>query len=280
MHRTKVRIVEDALDANNTIARANRADFDRARRHGRQPDERARRRQDDAARARRGRPRRACASACSRATSQGSLDADRLASLHVPVTQLNTDAGLRRRVPPRRQHGPLGAPGAAARRDRPARDRERRQPRLPGRVPGRRGRARDGLLGHRGRGQAAQVPADVPHLRARDRQQDRPARRTSTSTSTSSSTTSTQVHPGVERIAASAPAPARASTPGATGCCAVARRDGGARRERAAPSSRRGRSSAARRSARGERAVLRRRRPSGSRGSATGWPSASRAAAG
>ena len=30
MHRTKVRVVEDVLDANNTIARANRDDFDRA----------------------------------------------------------------------------------------------------------------------------------------------------------------------------------------------------------------------------------------------------------
>ena len=30
MHRIKVRVVEDALDANNTIARANRDDFDRA----------------------------------------------------------------------------------------------------------------------------------------------------------------------------------------------------------------------------------------------------------
>ena len=30
MHRVKVRVVEDALDANNTIAQANRADFDRA----------------------------------------------------------------------------------------------------------------------------------------------------------------------------------------------------------------------------------------------------------
>ena len=30
MHRVRVRIVEDALDANNTIARANRDDFDRA----------------------------------------------------------------------------------------------------------------------------------------------------------------------------------------------------------------------------------------------------------
>ena len=40
---------------------------------------------------------------------QGSLDAERLSALHVPVTQLNTDAGLRRRVSPGRQHGPLGA---------------------------------------------------------------------------------------------------------------------------------------------------------------------------
>ena len=30
MHRTKVKVVEEALDANNTLARANREDFDRA----------------------------------------------------------------------------------------------------------------------------------------------------------------------------------------------------------------------------------------------------------
>ena len=30
MHRIKVKVVEEALDANNTIAQANRADFDRA----------------------------------------------------------------------------------------------------------------------------------------------------------------------------------------------------------------------------------------------------------
>jgi len=30
MHRTKVTVVEEALDANNTIATANRADFDAA----------------------------------------------------------------------------------------------------------------------------------------------------------------------------------------------------------------------------------------------------------
>ena len=29
MHRVRVRVVEDALDANNTIARANRDDFER-----------------------------------------------------------------------------------------------------------------------------------------------------------------------------------------------------------------------------------------------------------
>ena len=30
MHKTKIKIAEDALDANTTIAQANRADFDRA----------------------------------------------------------------------------------------------------------------------------------------------------------------------------------------------------------------------------------------------------------
>jgi hydrogenase nickel incorporation protein HypB len=93
MHRVKVRIVEDALDANNTIAAANRADFDRAgvtvvnlmsapgagkttlleRVLGDLGDVRAGVLEGDV---------------------QGSLDADRLASLHVPVTQLNTGAGF------------------------------------------------------------------------------------------------------------------------------------------------------------------------------------------
>ena len=30
MHKTKIKVAEDALDANTTIAQANRADFDRA----------------------------------------------------------------------------------------------------------------------------------------------------------------------------------------------------------------------------------------------------------
>jgi hydrogenase nickel incorporation protein HypB len=93
MHRVKVKVVEDALDANATIAAANRADFDRAevtvvnlmsapgagktsvleRVLGDLGDVRAGVLEGDV---------------------QGSLDADRLASLHLPVTQLNTDAGF------------------------------------------------------------------------------------------------------------------------------------------------------------------------------------------
>ena len=94
MHRIRVRVVEDALDANNTIARANRADFDR---HGvtvvnlmSAPG----RRQDDAARAAARRAARRERVGVLEGDVQGSLDADRLASLHVPVTQLNTDPGF------------------------------------------------------------------------------------------------------------------------------------------------------------------------------------------
>jgi hydrogenase nickel incorporation protein HypB len=90
MHRVKVKVVEEALDANNTIASANRADFDRAGVRvvnfmsapgagkttllegvvASLPGVRVGVLEGDV---------------------QGSLDADRLASLHVPVTQLNTD---------------------------------------------------------------------------------------------------------------------------------------------------------------------------------------------
>ena len=91
MHRTKVTVVEEALDANNTIARANREDFDRARRQRDQLHERPGRGQDDAARAGRRRRCPRSASGVLEGDVQGSMDADRLAHLHVPVTQLNTD---------------------------------------------------------------------------------------------------------------------------------------------------------------------------------------------
>jgi hydrogenase nickel incorporation protein HypB len=94
MHRVKVRVVEDALDANNTIARANRADFDA---HGvtvvnlmSAPGagkttllERALAAGIDGVRV-----------GVLEGDVQGSLDAERLASLHVPVTQINTDPGF------------------------------------------------------------------------------------------------------------------------------------------------------------------------------------------
>ena len=140
MHRTKVKVVEDALDANNTIAAANRADFDRARRQGRQLHERPGRGQDDAARAGRRATWPACASACSRATCRARWTPTGWPRLHVPVTQLNTDPGFGGECHLDANMVRSALPRAAARRDRPAGDRERRQPRLPGRVPGRRGR--------------------------------------------------------------------------------------------------------------------------------------------
>jgi hydrogenase nickel incorporation protein HypB len=93
MHRVKVRVVEDALDANNTIARANRDDFDRAGvavvnlmsapGAGKTSLLEAALGDLDGVRA-----------GVLEGDVQGSLDADRIASLHVPVVQLNTGNGF------------------------------------------------------------------------------------------------------------------------------------------------------------------------------------------
>jgi hydrogenase nickel incorporation protein HypB len=93
MHRTKVKVVEEALDANNTIAAANRADFDRAAVRvvnfmsapGAGKTALLERVIADLDGVRAG---------VLEGDVQGSLDADRLARLHVPVTQLNTDPGF------------------------------------------------------------------------------------------------------------------------------------------------------------------------------------------
>jgi hydrogenase nickel incorporation protein HypB len=93
MHRTRVRVVEGVLDANDTIARANRTDFDAA---------------DVTVVNLMGAPGSGKTSLLERTVHdltgvrvgvlegdvQGSLDADRLATLHVPVTQINTDPGF------------------------------------------------------------------------------------------------------------------------------------------------------------------------------------------
>jgi hydrogenase nickel incorporation protein HypB len=93
MHRTKVRIVEDALDANNTIARANRDDFDRhgvtvvnfmsAPGAGKTTLLERTIAELDGVRA-----------GVLEGDVEGSMDADRLSALHVPVTQLNTASGF------------------------------------------------------------------------------------------------------------------------------------------------------------------------------------------
>jgi hydrogenase nickel incorporation protein HypB len=93
MHRTKVRVVEGALDANNTIARANRSDFDRESvtvvnlmsAPGAGKTSLLERALDGLDGVRAG---------VLEGDVQGSMDADRLAGLHVPVVQLNTDPGF------------------------------------------------------------------------------------------------------------------------------------------------------------------------------------------
>ena len=93
MHRVKVRVVEDALDANNTIASANRADFDR---EGvtvlnlmSAPGAGKTTLLEKALPGLEGvRP------GVLEGDVAGSLDADRLADKHIPVTQLNTDQGF------------------------------------------------------------------------------------------------------------------------------------------------------------------------------------------
>jgi hydrogenase nickel incorporation protein HypB len=93
MHRTKIRVAEQALDANTTIAEANRADFDRDQVRvvnlmsapGAGKTTLLERVLGDMGGVRAG---------VLEGDVQGSLDADRLSHLHIPVTQLNTDGGF------------------------------------------------------------------------------------------------------------------------------------------------------------------------------------------
>ncbi len=93
MHSTKVRVLEDVLDANATIARANRADFDRAgvrvvnmmSSPGAGKTTLLERTLADLAGVRVG---------VLEGDVAGTLDADRIAGIHIPVTQINTEAGF------------------------------------------------------------------------------------------------------------------------------------------------------------------------------------------
>ena len=89
MHRTKVMVVEEALDANNTIAAANRADFDR---HGVRvvnfmsaPGAGKTTLLESVVNQVQG-----VRIGVLEGDVQGSMDADRIAAKHVPVVQLNT----------------------------------------------------------------------------------------------------------------------------------------------------------------------------------------------
>jgi hydrogenase nickel incorporation protein HypB len=94
MHRTKVKVVEDALDANNTIARANRDDFNRA-------GATVVNLMSAPGAGKTALLERVLAAGLEdvrvgvlEGDVQGSYDADRLSALHVPVAQLNTDPGF------------------------------------------------------------------------------------------------------------------------------------------------------------------------------------------
>src|SRR6266545_3819680 len=90
MHQTTVRVAEGALDANQTIAEANRADFEAAgvtvinlmSAPGAGKTSLLERALEDTGEVRVG---------VLEGDVRGSLDADRLSHLHIPVTQINTD---------------------------------------------------------------------------------------------------------------------------------------------------------------------------------------------
>jgi hydrogenase nickel incorporation protein HypB len=92
MHRTHVKVAEDALDANTTIANANRADFDRN-------GTRVVNFMSAPGAGKTSLLERALAGIEARVgvlegDVQGSMDSDRLSALHIPVVQLNTGAGF------------------------------------------------------------------------------------------------------------------------------------------------------------------------------------------
>ena len=94
MHRTKVRVATDVLDANDTIARANRADFARA-------GVRVVNLMSAPGAGKTELLERVLARGLGElrvgvleGDVRGSLDAERLSALDVPVAQLNTDPGF------------------------------------------------------------------------------------------------------------------------------------------------------------------------------------------
>jgi hydrogenase nickel incorporation protein HypB len=94
MHRTRVRVAKDALDANATIAAANCADFDREQVRVVNLMSAPGAGKTSLLEAVLARGLDGVRAGVLEGDVQGSLDADRLSALHVPVTQLNTDPGF------------------------------------------------------------------------------------------------------------------------------------------------------------------------------------------
>jgi hydrogenase nickel incorporation protein HypB len=92
MHRTKIKVAEDALDANTTIANANRSDFDRS--SVRVVNLMSAPGSGKTSLLERVLPELDARAGVLEGDVQGSIDADRLAAVHVPVVQLNTDSGF------------------------------------------------------------------------------------------------------------------------------------------------------------------------------------------
>ena len=113
MHRTKVRVAEDVLDANETIARANREDFDRAgvrvvnlmSAPGAGKTSLLERVLGDGLLA----AGTGVRAGVLEGDVQGSVDAERLSAAARAGDAAQHRPRLRRRVPPGREHGPLGA---------------------------------------------------------------------------------------------------------------------------------------------------------------------------
>jgi hydrogenase nickel incorporation protein HypB len=92
MHRTKIKVAEDALDANTTIANANRSDFERSA--VRVVNLMSAPGSGKTSLLERVLPKLEARVGVLEGDVQGSMDADRLAAVHIPVVQLNTDSGF------------------------------------------------------------------------------------------------------------------------------------------------------------------------------------------
>jgi hydrogenase nickel incorporation protein HypB len=92
MHRTKIKVAEEALDANTTIANANRSDFELS--SVRVVNLMSAPGSGKTSLLERVLPELDARAGVLEGDVQGSVDADRLAAVHVPVVQLNTDSGF------------------------------------------------------------------------------------------------------------------------------------------------------------------------------------------